>query len=70
MTKQRKYAAINDLTALMETWLENTQYHLPHLPTDAPVLMAEQAFAVIAILAAGEEALQEDGMLKDEDDDE
>jgi dsDNA-binding SOS-regulon protein len=69
MAKQRKYQAINDLVDLMETWLGNTQYQLPHLPPDASVLMAEQAFAVITILAAGEDALQEDGMLKDEDDD-
>lgn len=68
MAKQRKYQAINDLVDLMETWLENTQYRLPHLPADASVLMAEQAFAVITILAAGQDGLQEDGMLKDEDD--
>ena len=70
MAKQRKYQAINDLVDLMDTWLENTQYQLPHLPDGASALMAEQAFAVIVILAAGEDALQEDGMLKDEDDDE
>ena len=68
MTRKRKYEAINDLTAQMETWLENTQYPLPHMPTDVAVLMAEAAFTVIAILAAGEDALQEDGMLKDEGD--
>lgn len=64
-----RYKAITDLTIQMQTWPDNTDCELPHLPDGVSVLMAEQAFAVISILDLGEDALKTDGMLKDEDDD-
>lgn len=64
-----RYKAIADLTIQMQTWLDNTDCELPHPCDGVAVLMAEQAFAVITILALGEDALGTDGMLKDEDDD-
>lgn len=68
MARKRRYQAINDLTASIETWLDNTTYALPHVPPDIAVLMAEAAFAVIIVLEANEEALIEEGALKDEED--
>ena len=64
-----RYKAITDLTIQIQTWLDSTDCELPHLPDGTAVLMAEAAFAVITILALGEDALRTDGMLKDEDDD-
>lgn len=66
MTRRRtaKHQAITDLIDHMETFLDLSD-HLPHLPPDAALFMATQAYAVLEILAAAEESLREDGELKE-----
>lgn len=61
--------AVVELTTLIEGWLETVAYpgEFPHLPPDAAGMMAQQAVGVLEILAAGETALADDGLLGDGD---
>lgn len=68
MSSITKYKAVNDLIDHMETFLEDFDYAntFPHQPPDTAIIMARHAFAVLEILEAGEDALREDGELKEE----
>lgn len=54
-----------EIATLLEGWLDGIQYahELPHLPPDVAYLMAKEAFKVLEILAVGEKALTDDGIL-------
>lgn len=64
--------AILQITALLDAWLDGPDTNevlqeFPHLPPDVAHLMAKEAVKVIEILAIGEKALFDDGLLGDGD---
>lgn len=61
--------ALTDLSEQMDTFLENFDLGpgRPYLPPDIALLMAKAAFHVIEILSIGQDALEADGLLKEED---
>lgn len=61
--------AVMEITTLIEGWLDGIQYahELPYLPPDVAYLMAKEAFKVLEILAVGEKALADEGILRDGD---
>lgn len=67
MRTNTKRRAIIDLTEHMEGFIEDFVdiHDLPYLPPGLAELMAEQAFAVIEILEAGESAMRADGKFKE-----
>lgn len=69
MNKITKHQALTDLTDHMETFLSNVPNGLawPHMPPGLALLMAEAAFGVIELLSLDQEALREDGMLREEE---
>lgn len=60
--------AITELSTLIEHWLETIEYNgeLPCLPPDIADMMAQQAVGVLTILALGEQALSDEGLLKED----
>lgn len=64
--------AVIQITALLDEWLEGPDTNevlqeFPHLPPDIAHLMAKQAFMVLEILAIGEKALFDDGLMGDDE---
>lgn len=67
MNKLTKHQALSDLANHMETFLENFPgVDFPYMPPGLALLMAEAALGVIEILAVDQEALREDGILKEQ----
>ncbi len=59
---------MTQLDELIEKWLDSFDDNgaFPHLPPDISTMMARQALSVIETLEAGQEALAQDGLLKED----
>lgn len=69
MRQSTERKAITELAAVIERWLESVEYsgELPCLPADIADMMAQQAVGVLAILAQGEQALSDNGLLREDE---
>lgn len=69
MREITKLQALTDLTNHIDTFLENFDLGVdsPHIPPDLALLMAKAAFHVIEILRIDQDALEADGLLKEEE---